>query len=87
MIYLTNDTNDQGVYFDLRKSEQRRKSGYTELLCSGLLGNGISEMPVTVRNWRDYVEVTFGRGELFDFVEERTIRLILNRVVRDLALH
>ncbi len=86
MIYLTNDVCDQAVYFDLRKSEPRRKSGGTEILCYGLLGNGVSEVPVTVRQWRDCMEMAFGRGELFNFVEERTIRQMLGEVVRGLAL-
>ncbi len=85
MIYLTNDTCDQAVYFDLRKREQHRKAGATEILCYGLLGNGVSEISVMVRSWRDYVETTFGNGSLFHFVEEQTIRQILNKVVRDLA--
>ena len=87
MIYLTNDTFDQGVYFELRKSEPRRKSGDTELLFYGLLGNGVSELPVTVRSWRDCVEMVFGSGELFSFVEERTIRRILGELVREKVLH
>ena len=87
MIYLTNDAFDQAVYFDLRKSEPRRKGGGTELLCYGLLGNGVNEVPVTVRKWRDCVEMAFGRGELFSFVEERTIRRMLGEVVRELAPH
>ena len=87
MIYLTNDTFDQAVYFDLRKSEPRRKGGGIELLCYGLLGNGVNEVPVTVRKWRDCVEMAFGRGELFSFVEERTIRRMLGEVVRELAPH
>ncbi|HYS42942.1 MAG TPA: hypothetical protein VEM32_03085 [Geobacteraceae bacterium] len=87
MIYLTNDTFDQAVYFDLRKSEPRRRGGCTELLCYGLLGNGVSEVPVTVRSWRDCLEMAFGKGELFSFVEERTIRRMLGEVVRELAPH
>ncbi len=86
MIYLTNDTFDQAVYFDLRKSEPRRRGGGTELFCYGLLGNGVNEVPVTVRKWRDCVEMAFGRGELVSFVEERTIRRMLGEVVRELAL-
>ena len=87
MIYLTNDLLDQGVYFDLRKREPHKKAGGTELFFYGLLGNGVSELPVTVRSWRDSVEMAFGRGELFSFVEERTIRRMLGEVVRELALH
>ncbi len=87
MIYLTNDTCDQAIYFDLRKSEPRRRAGGTEILCHGLLGNGVSEVPVTVRSWRDCVEVAFGRGELFSYVEEQVIRRMLGDVVREMALH
>jgi hypothetical protein len=87
MIYLTNDTFGQGVYFDLRKSEPRRKAGGTEQLIHGLLGNGVSEVPVTVRSWRDCVEMVFGKGDIFSFVEEQTIRRMLGEVVREMALH
>ena len=38
MIYLTNDTMDQAVYFDLRKTEPRRRRGGIEHLYYGLLG-------------------------------------------------
>lgn len=86
MTYLTNDVFDQGVYFDLHTSNPRRKTGGIELLCHGLLGNGVSEVPVTVRRWRDCVDIEFGHGELFSFVEERTIRRMLGEVVRELAL-
>ena len=87
MIYLTNDINDQGVYFDLRRTEPRRKGGGTELLCYGLLGNGVTELPVTVRSWRDSTDVAFGSGDLFRFVEERTIRRMLGEVVREMAVN
>lgn len=86
MIYLTNDEMDQAVYFDLRKTEPRRRAGGIEHLFHGLLGNGVSEMPVTVRSWRDCTEVNFGRGDLFRFVEERAIRRMLDNVVRELTL-
>ena len=87
MIYLTNDEMDQGVYFDLRKTEPRRKEGGTERLFHGLLGNGIMEMPVTVRSWRDGLEMVFGGSRLFTVVEEKTIRRMLGEVVRELELH
>jgi len=87
MTYLTNDRYDQGVYFDLRKSEPRRRSGGTELCCYGLVGNGVSELPVTVRRWRDSVEVEFGGDGLFSFVEEGTVRRMLDELVRELPLH
>jgi hypothetical protein len=86
MIYLTNDEMDQAVYFDLRKTEPRRKSGGIEHLFYGLLGNGVSEVPVTVKSWRDCTEVSFGRGGLFSFVEENSIRRMLGAVARELAL-
>ncbi|SNB46285.1 hypothetical protein [Geobacter sp. DSM 9736] len=86
MTYLTNDIFDQGVYFDLRTSRPRRRNGGTELLCHGLLGNGVSEVPVTVTRWRDCVDIEFGSGELFSFVEERTIRRMLGEMVQELVL-
>ena len=87
MIYLTNDALDQGVYFELRRREPRRKAGGVEERFYGLLGNGVSEVPVTVRRWRDCVEMAFGRGELFSFVEERLVRRMLREVVREMALN
>lgn len=87
MIYLTNDSHDRGVYFDLRRSEPRRQPGGTERLFYGLLGNGVSELPVTVKSWRDSVEVCFGNGELFSYVEERTIRQMLGDMVREMTRH
>ena len=87
MIYLTNDAYDQGVYFDLRRSESCRKAGGTELHWYGLLGNGVSELPVTVRSRRDSLEIAFGSGELFSFVEEHTIRRMLGDVVREMVRH
>ena len=85
MIYLTNDTHDQAVYFDLRKRKPHRRAGAIEHYYYGLLGNGVSEVAVEVRSGRDGVEVAFGRGELFDFVEESTIRRMVGDAV--LALH
>ncbi len=87
MIYLTNDAFDQAVYFDVRKSEPRRRVGGTEHLFYGLLGNGVTEVPVTVRSWCDCFEVVFGKGELFSFVEEQTIRKMLGEVVREMVMH
>ena len=84
MIYLTNDELDQGVYFELRKREPLRKGGVEERFY-GVLGNGVNELPVTVKSRRDCVEMAFGKGELFSFVEERTIRRMLGEVVRELA--
>ncbi len=87
MIYLTNDEMDRAIYFDLRKTEPHRKVGGIERLFYGLLGNGVSEVPVTVKSWRDCTEVSFGRGELFRFVEEHAIRRLIGDVVRELSLH
>ena len=87
MIYLTNDAYDQGVYFDLRRSEPCRSAGGKELLCYGLLGNGVSELPVTVRSRHDSLEIAFGSGELFNFVEEHTIRRMLGELVREMVRH
>ncbi|MCM2360036.1 MAG: hypothetical protein NDI77_17930 [Geobacteraceae bacterium] len=87
MIYLTNDALDQGVYFELRKREPLRRGGGSEERFYGLLGNGVTELPVTIRSWRDRIEMAFGRGELFNFVEERTIRRMLGEVVREMVLH
>ena len=86
MIYLTNDTMDQAVYFDLRKTEPRRRRGGTEHLFYGLLGNGVSEVPVTVKSRHDCTEVFFGGNELFSFVEERAIRRMLGEALREIAL-
>ena len=86
MIYLTNDAMDQAVYFDLRGSERRRRRSGTERLYYGLLGNGVSEMPVTVKNRSDGTEVIFGGSELFRFVEEQAIRRMIGEVVREIAL-
>ena len=85
MIYLTNDTLDQAVYFDLVR-EEPRKRGRGEQRLYGVLGNGVSEVPVTVRRRHDLVEMIFGRGEIFRFVEEETIRRMLGAAVREMAL-
>lgn len=87
MIYLTNDTHDQAVYFEIIKTEPRRRRGGIEQHLYGVLGNGVSEVPVTVRSWRDCMEMVFGKGEIFRFVDERTIRRMVGEAVRDLALH
>ncbi len=87
MIYLTNDSHDQAVYFEVRRSEPRRRAGGIERILSGLLGNGVTEVPVTVRSWCDCVEVVFGREDLFSFVEERTLRRMLGDVAREMPLH
>lgn len=87
MIYLTTDQFDQAVYFDLRKAEHPRRAGGQEQILHGLLGNGVSEVPVTIRSWRDWTDVNFGKGDLFSFVDERTIRRMLGQVAREMELH
>ena len=87
MIYLTNDTLDQAVYFELMKSDTFRKVPGGERRYHGVLGNGTSEVPVTVRQRRDSVEMDFGRGNIFSFVEERVIRKMLADAVREMAVH
>ena len=87
MIYLTTDNLDQAVYFDLRKSEPRRRTGGVEQVLHGLIGNGITEVPVMVTSWRDWTEVAFGRGDIFSFVDERTVRRMLGQMAREMELH
>ena len=88
MIYLTNDAMDQAVYLDLRNSGPRHGSrGVKEELLYGLLGNGVNEVAVTVKSRRDGAEVILGRGELFNFVEERVIRRMIGELFREKALH
>ena len=86
MIYLTNDDLDQAVYFDLIRREPRRRRGSSEHLY-GVVGNGVSEVTVTVRRWRDCMEMVFGSGEVFRFVEEDLIRRVLGEAVREMVLH
>lgn len=88
MIYLTNDAMDQAVYLDLRSSGpiHKGKRGKEELVY-GLLGNGVNEVPVMVKSRRDGAEVILGRGELFNFVEERVIRRMIDDLFREKALH
>ncbi len=86
MIYLTNDVYDQAVYCELHPQKSRRLAGGIERRFTGLLGNGVSEVPVTVRSWRDCVEVVFGAGDmLFACVDEHIVRRLLGDVVRELA--
>ena len=87
MIYLTNDDMDQAVYLDLRKSGPRHGRGGKEALAYGLLGNGVNEVSVTVKSRRDGAEVILGRGELFNFVEERLIRIMIGELFREKAFH
>jgi hypothetical protein len=86
MIYLTNDELDQAVYLDLRGSAPRRGRAGTENLYYGLLGNGVNEVPVTVKSRRDGTEVIFGRSELFRFVEEEAMRRMIDEIIRELPL-
>ena len=86
MIYLTNDQDEQAVYFELEKVEPRRVAGGLERRIYGLLGNGVTEIPVTIRSWRDCVDVAFGAGRLLEFVEERLMRRLLGELVREMAL-
>lgn len=87
MIYLTNDTLDQAVYFDLRSTEPHRKGNGIERVYFGLLGNGVHEVAVTLRKCRGFVEVAFGRSELFSFVEEDALRRMLGEMVRAKTMH
>jgi len=40
---------------------------------------------IVIRRWLDCVDVVFGSGGLFDFIEERFVRKLLGEVVRELA--
>jgi hypothetical protein len=86
MIYLTNDTLDQAVYFDLRHCETHRKGARVHTYF-GLLGNGVHEVAVTLRKSRGSLEIDFGRSELFSFVEESALRRMLGEVVQGKTLH
>jgi hypothetical protein len=87
MIYLTNDTLDQAVYFDLRGSEPRKRGNGVERLYFGLLGNGVHEVTVTLRRSQGEVEVVFGRSDLFSFVEEDALRRLLGEMVTGETVH
>jgi hypothetical protein len=87
MIYLTNDALDQAVYFELRSREPRRLGNRVEQMYTGLLGNGVYEVPVTLRKSRGSVEMDFGRSELFSLIEEDTVRRMLGEVVRRKTFH
>ncbi len=86
MIYLTNDTLGQAVYFEVIERRPRRKPCGIEEHYYGSLGNGVSEVPVTLRSWRDCVEMRFGRDDIFSFVEEETVRRMLGEALRERAL-
>lgn len=87
MIYLMNDALDQAVYFELRGWEPHRVGSRLEQVYSGLLGNGVHEVTVTLRKSRLGIEVAFGRSELFSFVEEDELRRMLGEVVSRRTLH
>jgi len=87
MIYLTNDALDQAVYFELRSKEPHRKGNRVEQVFSGLLGNGVHEVAVTVTKSRGWVEIAFGSSELFQLVEEDVLRRMLGEMVTSRTLH
>ena len=87
MIYLTNDTLDQAVYFELRHSEPHRSGNRADHVYFGLLGNGVHEVSVMLRKSRGCVEIAFGKSELFSFVEEHALRRMLGDVVTAKTLH
>jgi hypothetical protein len=87
MIYLTNDALDQAVYFDLRGRKPRNRGNGIEQLYFGLLGNGVHEAAVTLRRSRGFVEVVFGRSQLFSFVEEEALRKMLVEMMAGETLH
>lgn len=86
MIYLTNDNLDQAVYLDLHGTGSRRSSSGRKKHFHGLLGNGVNETAVTVKDGCDGTEIIFGREELFRFVEERIIRRLIGEVIREISL-
>ena len=87
MIYLTNDAMDQAVYFELRSKEPHRMGNRIEQRYTGLLGNGIYEVPVTLRKSRGSVEMDFGASELFSLIEEDTVRRMLGDVIKGKTCH
>jgi hypothetical protein len=87
MIYLTNDALDQAVYFDLRGRKPRRRGNIIEQLYFGLLGNGVHEVAVTLKSSRGFVEVVFGRSQLFSFVEEEALRKMLVEMMVGKTMH
>ena len=87
MIYLTNDSLDQAVYFELRGRKPRRSGKSIDQLYFGLLGNGVHEVAVTLRNSRGCVEVVFGSSQLFSFVEKEALRKMLVEMVAGETMH
>lgn len=86
MIYLTNDNLDHAVYLDLHGTRSRRLRSGRENHFHGLLGNGVNETAVTVKDGCDGTEIIFGREELFRFVEERLIRRLIGEVIHEISL-
>jgi len=87
MIYLTNDALDQAVYFEMRGKEPGRRGNGYEQVFFGLMGNGVHEVPVTLRRGRSGIEVAFGRSDLFRFVEEDALRRMLGELAQDKMGH
>ena len=87
MIYLTNDTQEHAIYFELQRIAPRRTRVGTENRIYGLLGNGISEIDVTIRSWQDHLDMDFGSDALFEGIEEGVIRRLLGEAVRELTVH
>lgn len=86
MIYITNDSLGQAVYLDLHERAPRKRTGGVEHIFDGLVGNGVTEVPVRVRSWQDCLEIAFGGSRLFQLVEEKTVRRIMGDVVRELVI-
>lgn len=87
MIYIATDDSGRGVYLDLHQREPRRRSGGTEHLFDGLIGNGETEVQVKIRSWQDCLEIAFAGSRLFQLVEEKTIRTLLGDVVREMVVN
>lgn len=87
MIYLTNDALDQAVYFELRGEQAQKTGSGAARVYFGLLGNGVHEVAVTLKKGRCGVDVSFGRSELFRFVEEETLRRMLGNMLKTRTVH
>ncbi|UFS70993.1 hypothetical protein LPW11_02120 [Geomonas sp. RF6] len=87
MIYLTNDTLDHAVYFEFCGKEPHTLGSSREQRYFGLLGNGIYEVPVTLKSHHGRIDVDFGRSELFSLVEEDDVRRIIGEMVKERTLH
>jgi len=86
MTYLTNDTLDHAVYFEFCGKEPHALGG-REQRYFGVLGNGVYEVPVTLRSGYGRVEVDFGRSELFTLVEEDDLRRLIGEMMQERTLH